>query len=215
VNITPQLIKPALEVMVNYSFFTSNPIVGRGMSEEAQFQFNSGTSELAKLFGNIGISPLKADYLIRGYTGMAGAIVLDMTDAIADPDRATKPIFKTPQISTFMYDPTGRGYKSDFYRFRESVDKVVDTVNMFKREGRDEELEEYLTEDRLKLYAMKGVTGKVLDTLSNLRKQRNIIANDKELSSAEKRELVDELLAEEKEILLEYNIPQLRKEMEE
>jgi hypothetical protein len=86
---------------------------------------------------------------------------------------------------------------------------------MFKREGRDEELEEYLTEDRLKLYAMKGVTGKVLDTLSNLRKQRNIIANDKELSGAEKRELVDELLAEEKEILLEYNIPQLRKEMEE
>ena len=215
INLTPQLIKPALEVMVNYSFFTGNPIVGRGMSDEAEFQFTSGTSELAKLFGNIGISPLKADYLIRGYTGMVGAIVLDATDAIANPDRMTKPIYKTPQISTFMYDPTGRGYKSDFYRFRESVDKVTDTVNMFKREGRAEELEEYLTEDKLKLYAMRGFAGKAEEVLGNIRKYRNVIANDKELSGAEKRELVNELLAQEKEILLEYNIPQIRKDMEE
>jgi len=210
-NAMPQAVKPALEVMVNYSFFTGNPIVGQAMRNvDPSLQFTSGTSEIAKLFGMVGVSPMKVDHLIRGYTGMIGAIALDVTDAVADPNRASKPINKIPQISTFMYDPSGRGYKSEFYRFRESVDKVVDTVNLFKREGRVEELHEYLNEDNLKLYAMRGVATKVEQQLSNLRKYRNIISADPELSGSEKQEKIKEIQEQEKALLLAYNIPKLR-----
>jgi len=210
-NLTPQLIKPALEVAVNYSFFTGNPIVGMGMKNlDPSLQFTEGTSELAKLFGMVGISPMKADYLIRGYTGMLGAFVLDATDAVANPDRMGKPVNKLPQLSTFMYDTTGRGYKSEFYDFRESVDQVVDTVNMFKREGRMQELQEYLTEDKMKLYAMKGIIHKAEQQLSNLRRYRNIIANDPQMPPDLKREKTDEILAQEKELLIAYNLPKLR-----
>jgi hypothetical protein len=210
-NLTPQLVKPALEIAVNYSFFTGNPIVGMGMKNlDPSLQFTEGTSELAKLFGLVGISPMKADYLIRGYTGMLGAFVLDATDAVANPDRMGKPVSKLPQLSTFMYDTTGRGYKSEFYDFRESVDRVVDTVNMFKREGRTQELQEYLTEDNMKLYAMKGVVHKAEEILSKLRKQRSIIANDPQMPADLKREKTDEILQREKELLLAYNIPKLR-----
>ena len=212
VNLTPQLIKPALEVAVNYSFFTSNPIVGQAMKNvDPAEQFTSSTSELSKFVGDMaGISPLKLDYLIRGYTGMLGAFVLDATDAVANPNRVEKPINKLPQVSTFMYDPTGRGYKSEFYRFRESVDRVVDTVNLFKREGRADELREYLTEDRLRLLAMRGVTGKIEDTLSRLRKYRNIVASDPNMSGEEKAEITQEVQAREKAILLAFNVPKLR-----
>jgi hypothetical protein len=212
VNLTPQLIKPALEVAVNYSFFTSNPIVGQAMKNvDPAEQFTSSTSELSKFVGNMaGVSPLKLDYLIRGYTGMLGAFVLDATDAVANPNRVEKPINKLPQVSTFMYDPTGRGYKSEFYRFRESVDRVVDTVNLFKREGRADELREYLTEDRLRLLAMRGVTGKIEDTLSKLRKYRNIVASDPNMSGEEKAEITQEVQAREKAILLAFNVPKLR-----
>ena len=210
-NLTPQLVKPALEVAVNYSFFTGNPIVGLNMGKrEAELQFNEGTSELAKLFGLVGISPMKADYLIRGYTGMLGAFVLDATDAVANPDRMGKPVSKLPQLSTFMYDTTGRGYKSEFYDFRESVDQVVETVNMFKREGRVQELQEYLTEDKMKLYAMKGVVHKTEEMLSKLRRYRSIVANDPQMPPDLKREKTDEILRQEKELLLAYNIPKLR-----
>ena len=210
-NLTPQLVKPALEVAVNYSFFTGNPIVGMGMKNlDPSLQFTEGTSELAKLFGLVGISPMKADYLIRGYTGMLGAFVLDATDAVANPDRMGKPVSKLPQLSTFMYDTTGRGYKSEFYDFRESVDQVVDTVNMFKREGRMQELQEYLTEDKMKLYAMKGIVHKAEEQLSNLRKYRSIIANDPQMPPDLKREKTDEILQREKELLLAYNLPKLR-----
>ena len=210
-NLTPQLIKPSLEVLTNYSFFTGNPIVGAGMKNlDPSMQFTEGTSELAKLFGMAGVSPMKADYLIRGYTGMLGAFVLDATDAVANPDRMGKPVSKLPQLSTFMYDTMGRGYKSEFYGFREAVDQVVDTVNMFKREGRMEELKDYLTEAKMKLYAMKGVVHKAETQLANLRKYRNIIANDPQMPSDLKREKTDEILKQEKELLLAYNVPKLR-----
>jgi hypothetical protein len=211
VNITPQLIKPAIEVATNYSFFTNNPIVGINMAgKETYLQFNDRTSELAKLFGYIGISPMKVDYLLRGYLGTVGGVLLDTTDAVADPNRMAKPINKLPLIKTFMYDDTGRGYKTEFYDFRERVDKVVNSVNTFKREGRLEELQDYLTEDKMNLYAMKGVVNKIEDQLGKLRQYRNIIANDPDLSSSEKREKVDEILQLEKELLKNYNVPQLK-----
>jgi hypothetical protein len=212
VNLMPQLIKPAIEVATNYSFFTNNPIVGINMAgKETYLQFNNSTSELAKLFGHIGISPMKVDHLLRGYLGTAGGVMLDVTDAVADPDRMSKPVNKLPLIKTFMYDDTGRGYKTEFYQFREDVDKVVNSVNTFKREGRVEELQEYLTEDKMNLYAMKGVVNKIEDKLGDLRRYRNIIASDPDLTPQEKREKTDELLALERDILIAYNIPQLKK----
>lgn len=211
VNLTPQLIKPAIEVATNYSFFTNNPIVGINMAgKETYLQFNNSTSELAKLFGHIGISPMKVDHLLRGYLGTAGGVMLDVTDAVADPNRMSKPINKLPLIKTFMYDDTGRGYKTEFYAFREEVDKVVNSVNTFKREGRAEELQEYLTEDKLKLYAMQGVVNRMEEQLGRLRQYRNIIANDPDLTPAEKREKTDEILKAEKDLLVAYNVPQLK-----
>jgi hypothetical protein len=211
VNITPQLIKPAIEVATNYSFFTNNPIVGINMAgKETYLQFNDRTSELAKLFGYVGVSPMKVDYLLRGYLGTVGGVALDVTDAVGDPNRMAKPVNKLPLIKTFMYDDTGRGYKTEFYDFRERVDKVVNSVNTFKREGRVEELQEYLTEDKLKLYSMKGVINGVEDQLGKLRQYRNIIANDADLSPTEKREKVDEILQLEKQILQAYNVPKLK-----
>ena len=211
VNLMPQLVKPALEVATNYSFFTNNPIVGINMAgKETYLQFNNSTSELAKLFGHIGISPMKVDHLLRGYLGTVGGVALDVTDAVADPNRMNKPINKLPLIKTFMYDDTGRGYKTEFYAFREDVDKVVNSVNTFKREGRAEELKEYLTEDKLKLYSMKGVVNKIEEQLGNMRKYRNIIANDPDLTPEEKREKTDSILTLERQLLTSYNIPRLK-----
>ena len=210
VNLAPQLVKPLIEVMTNHSFFTGNPIVGVGMPKEAVLQFRENTSELAKLAGHVGLSPMKVDYLMRAYLGTTGGVLLSVTDAIADPNRMGKPIGRMPLLSTFINDPSGRGYKSEFYTFREDVDRVVESVNMFKREGRIEELKEYLTEDKMKLYAMKGIVGKVEDYLSVLRRHRNIVANDPDMSGEEKRAKVDEIIATEKNLLMAYNLPRMK-----
>ena len=213
VGVMPAAVMPFLEVMTNYSFFFERPIVGAGMRNlDPNLQFTESTSELAKLLGGIGnMSPMKVDYFIRAYTGMAGAIVLDTTDALANPDRLSKPIYRIPQISTFMYDPSGRGLKSNFYDFREDIAEVRDTINMLSREGRFEELEKYVTPERLEKYAFKGVISKIENQLSELRKYRKIISSDKQMSPEERRRLVDEVTVFERQILEAYDIPNLRK----
>lgn len=213
VGYLPAAIKPALEVATNYSFFLESPIVGAGLrNRDPRFQFTESTSELAKILGDIAnISPAKIDYFMRAYTGMAGAMVLDLSDAALNPDRMEKPIYKIPQISSFMYDPTGRGLKSNFYKFREDVTEVRDTINMLSREGRIEELEEYLTPEKIQVYALRGVISKLEKQLSDLRKYRKIVAADQEMSPEERRALTNEILQMERDIVQAYDIPQLRK----
>jgi hypothetical protein len=213
VGVMPAAIMPALEVMTNYSFFFERPIVGAGMRErDPEFQFTDSTSELAKLLGSMGnMSPMKIDYFMRAYTGMAGAIVLDTTDALANPDRMSKPIYRLPQVSTFMYDPTGRGLKSNFYDFREDVTEVRDTINMLAREGRFDELAKYATPEKLEKFAFKGIVSKIEKNLSDLRRFRKIISSDTQLSPEERRRTVDEINRVEREILEAYDIPNLRK----
>jgi hypothetical protein len=213
VGVMPAAIAPALEYLMNYSFFFERPIVGAGMRNlDPELQFTDSTSELAKLLGSMtNSSPMKLDYLLRAYTGMAGAIVLDTTDALANPDRLSKPIYRIPQVSTFMYDPTGRGLKSNFYDFREDIAEVRDTVNMLSREGRFEELEKYITPKNLERFAFKGVISKIEKQLSELRKYRKIISSDTQMSSQERRRLVDEIVDFERQIIEAYDIPNLRK----
>jgi hypothetical protein len=209
----PQLVKPLIELSTNYSFFLESPIVGAGLRNvDPKLQFTESTSELAKMLGGMAnISPVKLDYFIRAYTGMAGTLGLEVTDSLMNPDRMGKPLYKTPQVSTFMYDPTGRGFKSDFYKFREEVDKVTDTVNMMKREGKAEELADYLTEEKATRYAMRGMVSRVEDQLSKLRNYRKIIASDTALSPAERREMTREILDQERELVKAYDIKELRK----
>lgn len=209
----PQLIKPLIELSTNYSFFLESPIVGAGLRNvDPALQFTESTSELAKMLGGMAnVSPVKLDYFIRAYTGMAGTLGLEVTDSLMNPDRMGKPLYKTPQVSTFMYDPTGRGFKSDFYKFREEVDKVTDTVNMMKREGKAEELADYLTEEKATRYAMRGMVSRVEDQLSKLRNYRKIIASDTALSPAERREMTRDILDQERELVKAYDIKELRK----
>jgi len=213
VEYLPQLIKPVVELSTNYSFFMESPIVGAGLKNvDPKLQFTESTSELAKIIGGMtNMSPIKWDYFLRAYTGMAGALGLELTDSLMNPDRMGKPLYKTPQVSTFMYDPTGRGYKADFYKFREEIDRVADSVNMMKREGKAEELAEYLTEEKATRYAMRGMVNKIESQLSNLRNYRKIIAADTTLTPEERRNITREVLDQERELIKAYDVKELRK----
>jgi hypothetical protein len=65
----PTAIKPAIEWNLNRSFFTDRDLVTASMPSDPKFQYNLNTPEIVQLFGNIGISPVKLENTIRGYTG--------------------------------------------------------------------------------------------------------------------------------------------------
>ena len=216
-NLTPQAVKPALEVMVNYSFFTGAPIIGRGMeTKEPYLQFTNATSELAKLIGGAtNTSPMKWDYLMKGYTGIAGGTVLALSDEViaqaTGMERPDRRVYELPQFRTFMYDKVAGGDKEDFYSLRDEVRRTVDTVNALKAEGRIEELEKYLEDpDKFGLYLLKSSINGIEQRLENIRKYKKFISADPNMPGADKKDMLEEFELLENELLRTYNIPQLR-----
>jgi hypothetical protein len=216
-NLTPQAAKPALEVMVNYSFFTGAPIIGRGMeTKEPYLQFTNATSELAKLIGGAtNTSPMKWDYLIKGYTGIAGGTALAISDEIiaqaTGMERPDRRIYEQPQIRTFMYDKVAGGDKEDFYSLRDEVRRTVDTVNALKAEGKVEELQKYLENpDKFGLYLLKSSINGIEQRLENIRRYKKVISADPNMSGADKKDTLEQFEMLENELLRTYNIPRLR-----
>jgi hypothetical protein len=218
-NLTPQAVKPALEIMVNYSFFTGAPIVGRGMdTKEAYLQFTNSTSELAKLIGSGGAtntSPMKWDYLMKGYTGIAGGTALAVSDeVIAQATGAERPdrrIYELPQFRTFMYDKVAGGDKEDFYSLRDEVRRTVDTVNSLRADGRVEELQKYLENpDKFGLYLLKSSINGIEQRLENIRRYKKLISADPNMPGADKKDSLEQFELLENELLRTYNIPRLR-----
>jgi hypothetical protein len=212
-NMTPQFIKPSLEVAVNYSFFTQSQIVGRGLEKvEPAQQYTDSTSELAKMLGGLAnISPMKLDYLIRGYTGIAGGTMLDVSNLISS-EKTDKRLYELPGFKTFMYDRVPGGYKEQYYNFREDIDRAVSTVNTFKARGQVEELVNYIGDDRkLMLYALGSMVSSVDQQLERVRALKKIVSNDPNMSGADKKDTLENLEQAENEIIKSLNIPALRK----
>jgi hypothetical protein len=78
----PTAIKPIIEWNLNRSFFTGRDIVLASMPDDPKFQYNLNTPEIIQLFGNIGISPVKLENTLRGYTGGLGVSVLRLLDPV-------------------------------------------------------------------------------------------------------------------------------------
>jgi hypothetical protein len=79
----PQLAKPAIEVGLGKSFFTGRDILTpseQRLSPEAQYR--PGTSELAKWLGQTtGVSPIKIEHAVSGYTGALGLALMQAVSA--------------------------------------------------------------------------------------------------------------------------------------
>ena len=218
----PQAIKPALEVGINYDFFQGRPLIGQfEKQKEASRQFNDNTSEFSKLLGEVGVSPIAADHLIRGMFGSAGGLFLYMTNFMinSDPDvprpelSFREAMAALPGTSGFITKPNESALKNDFYALRDEVEKVKNTYNDIKIRS-PQELEQFLSDEKniARLGLAKG-TEKIGMQLSKIRRAINQITNapDDLYSASEKRDAIKELREAEKEMLKSVNLPELRK----
>jgi hypothetical protein len=195
-NPIPQAVLPIVENVTNYSFFTGEPVIGRGVQGLAPpYQFGAGTSVLAKQMGEaLNYSPQKIDNLIRGYTGTLGTYAMMMLDSAleqeGDPPRAAKRMEQMPIIKRFFASNTGT--VSAYYDLKEEVDTVVTTVNMLQRTGNSEDLKTYLEENK-KLYGLKSYVATLDKNMKQLNQATRLINASKTMSSEEKREALDKI----------------------
>lgn len=115
-SLYPAVVRPLIEWMTNYSFWTGRNLVPASLQKApSEMQFTSYTSELAKSLGDtwlaksIKLSPIAIDNWISGWFGSAGRFI---TNTLNDPinyvrgnNRPTEPAkywYEMPVIGSFV-----------------------------------------------------------------------------------------------------------------
>lgn len=214
-NPIPQAFVPVVENVANYSFFTGEPIVGRGMEDVApQFQATQGTSQLAKDLGAAtGTSPMKIENLIRGYTGTMGTYAMQLLDAIyrsqGDSVKASTKLEQMPVIKRFFASDSGT--VAAYYDMKGEIDQITRTLNVLERTGNNADLKEYLQEHG-KLYGLKNYVSVIDKDMKKLRQFQMAITSSTTMDADAKRQALDAI--HQRQLALTDRIKILRKQFE-
>jgi Large polyvalent protein associated domain 38/ADP-Ribosyltransferase in polyvalent proteins len=150
INYIPQTVLPLVEATTNYSYFTMRPIVGQGMEGvRPGLQTGPGTTKIAETVGKaINQSPILIDHIIQGYTGTMGMYLVNAVDSVIDvASEVQKPALRPDQypiVKRFLMNPEAKGTVSAYFELKAAVDETVRTMNMLEKQGRGEELSEFM-----------------------------------------------------------------------
>ena len=208
-------VTPAIELMLNKSFFSDMPIVSQRMQGlDPKFQYTASTSEIAKEIGDItGQSPLQIDYLFNAIGGTSAGALLQLADVAFGSGKMAPD--KTPIIGSFQQKTVGGRNAEEYYALREMSDRAYNTVQALATEQNPEKLQEYLSDPKKQqLYAMHQGIESLHAQLNQVSRVRNIIEKDPNLSPEEKRQKVNELLANVEATLRAMPIRKQRAELE-
>jgi hypothetical protein len=192
-----QTVKPIIEASFNFNTFTWRPIVSKGMEDVApEFQVGPSTSNVAKQLGQaLGLSPMKVDHIIKGYTGTIGMYGIDTIDMVldqfGDSPKPTKRFEQLPVIKRFALDAEARGYVTQYYQLKDAVDTTVRTMNLLEKTGESDEYVEYLTKNQGTL-AFKDYIRDTEKVMKELREARVAIRSS-QMTGDEKRDALLEI----------------------
>jgi len=135
-------------------------------------------------------------------------LTLATNDAIAAaagrprPDKSWQDTINSiPNMGNFVVKEFGTGDKTDFYELAGEVAKVNNTVNRLESQGRGEEIEGYLTEEKQQLLSLKKPIANIQKQLTAIRKQKNAVLQSTEMTAAEKADAMRELNKAEQDVV--------------
>ncbi|MBA0189006.1 LPD38 domain-containing protein [Pectobacterium odoriferum] len=203
-NPIPQVTRPILETFVNYDFFRGGPIENMADSNViAGARYNDQTSLLMREIGGAAnLSPKMLDHIITGYTGTLGSYILGATNIIMRNmgDSGTSPSLRLdemPVIKAFARgaDPAkSTQFTEDFYRMMTEANQINSTINSYRKQGRQDEANELLQDNREKLSQRKAFTA-TQKQVKQLNDQIELTRIDRILTADQKRERIDRLMA--------------------
>ena len=198
-TIVPQAFKPALEVIMNHSLFTGNPI--EGMSDQGLPVAERGrnASEFAKAtskagLDSMGLSPAKIDALIKGYFAELGGTFLAVTSDLIGTDKPTKNIEANLVAKSFMTDPKASKAVADFYTLEHNAKEMTNMFAKLKKEGLFDTAREYLADDDKKKQMLAApVFRKIGEQLGQIKTEIKRVENREGMDADEKRTRINEL----------------------
>lgn len=209
-NITPQVLRPFLENIANYSFFLGRPLESQAQQALRPFErYGTGTSDAMKAVAKgledaanatgieaFAVSPIKLENAIRGIFGTAAGLGLSIADMAVNPGRTDRPIHQQlgsqlTGLSAVAKDPIGSRNLDFIYDLEKRVEQVNGTVNRLM-ERKPEDVDQFI-KDNIGLYSVRGAVQGVMDGIRTLNKAAMAVDQDKSMSPEERRKLIDEL----------------------
>jgi hypothetical protein len=206
INPTPQIIKPLVDIYANKDSFSGAPIESAGLERlSKQERMTETTTPLGIALGKISslfpekfeISPVQADYLIKGYFGWLGGTIA------ATSTYATMPFREGEYPDARWMDRAslglarelpGRGakYVTAFYDSNKEISQAYADMRHYAQIGDSEKVQQILEEkgDKIRLQKFYDKTAK---TMANIRKQIRLVQIDKQMDGAAKKEAIDRM----------------------
>jgi diguanylate cyclase (GGDEF)-like protein len=199
----PQAFKPFRDLQLNKNF-TGAPIVPTFMalngvepSEEYRYYTSDAMIALGRKFN---ISPIKAEYLVKGYFGTLGSWALGAADYMVGDinntgENPTKTWEDNVLISNLVNSGPLRRTKSSemFYDTLKETRKVVNTMRDMKKRSPDR-LEGYInTPEKQAMIGLNKQLESIYREMSKLRKAQDLIRRDNSMSGDDKRRDINDL----------------------
>ncbi|MGM7981505.1 LPD38 domain-containing protein [Yersinia enterocolitica] len=203
-NPIPQVAMPIAEAYVNYDFFKGGPIENMADSNlMAGARYNDQTSLLMREIGEAtNMSPKMLDHIVMGYTGSLGGYVMGATNLLMRnlKDYGETPAMRLdelPVIKSFFRgsDPAkSTQFTEDFYRMMTEANQINSTINSFRKQGRGDDANELIEDNRGKLSQRQGLTA-TQKQVKALNAQIEMMRRDRILTADQKREKIGRLMA--------------------
>ena len=184
-----QLFKPFYEAYYsNMNTFTKRPVVGYYMDKlDPELQVRESTNELIRVVSqSVGISPIKLEHMIKGYTGSLGVYGMFLTDRLTrqftDSNQLPLTTNTTPFVKRFLLDDDfGRGLQTQYYDLQTKVDEAVNSLSKLKKEGR---LEDYVlyNDNQQDILSVKSEMKSLRRYMTRWRKRRDSIQKNTNLT---------------------------------
>lgn len=192
----PQALKPAIEAGLGKSFYTGRDILSqREANLLPEEQFRANTTDVAKLLGKLGISPIVFENLVRGYTGTMGIAFLQALSLGVpkgeSPEQATRRLSEYPVVGGAWQPNDAGGIANSAYERMNDVKKLENTINKMVEEGRTAEAMALMTK-RGNEYMQAELGDSFRSNMQELtRAERAIQASA--MTPQQKREQLDEI----------------------
>jgi hypothetical protein len=198
----PAGIKPLIEASLNKSFYSGREIVGKDLENlDPEMRYRDNTTELAKMLGALGISPVQIDALIRGYTGGLGVAITSLANPVlrsSAESNIPKPAGKgyvsstTPFVGGLFQPKDSSGLLNAAYDSLEEAAKAEKTFNAMIEKGRTAEAKAYLKEN-MKRVEVGEMYSDFKTAMSDITSAEKAVKFAKNLTPEQKRAQLDEL----------------------
>jgi hypothetical protein len=210
IPLVPPAVKEPVQLAANYDFYTGRPIVAERLQGKLpEYQYDEKTSELGKLVGKFGVSPVKFDHTVKGIFGGMGTAVLgvsNISNLISDnptKDYSAREIARMiPSMSGLVPKENFEQATDTYYSLDEEVRRANNTYNALVKDGKRAEAKEFKQEYKALLDpSVHQRMNHIKTELDKNHQKSRQISNNKNLSSEDKTAKLNALKTKERRLL--------------